>query len=61
MLSLSASQIKSMSEAYYVIVSVSVETSSFNESNPVHVLLKASDWIEIQASRRVKYNVNPGD
>jgi hypothetical protein len=61
MLSLSASQIKSMSEAYYVVVSVSVETSSFNKSNPVHVLLKASDWIEIQARGRVKYNVNPGD
>jgi len=59
-INLSSSQIQSLADAYYAIVSVSLETSSYNETNPVRVLLRASDWVEIRASGRVKYNLNPG-
>ncbi len=57
---LSSSQIQSLANANYAILSVSLETSSFNETNPAHVLLKASDWVEIRAAGTVKYNINPG-
>lgn len=53
-------QIHSLANARYAILSVSLETSSYNEANPAHILLKASDWVEIRASGRIKYNINPG-
>ena len=59
-ISLDSTQIKGLANAYYAIVSVSVETSSYNETSPARVLLKASDWVEIRATGSVKYNINPG-
>ena len=60
-LNLNSSQIQGLANAYYAILSVSLETSSSNETSPARVLLKASDWVEIRATGRIKYNINPGN
>ena len=57
---LDSTQIHSLASAYYAILSVSVETSSLNQTNPAHVILKANDWVEIRAAGTIKYNINPG-
>ena len=59
-ITLDSTQIHSLANAYYAILSVSLETSSLNQTNPAHVILKASDWVEIRAAGTVKYNINPG-
>ena len=56
---LDSTQIQSLANAYYAILSVSLETSSLNQ-NPAHVILKASDWVEIRAAGTITYNINPG-
>ncbi|MGA9294905.1 MAG: hypothetical protein WCE54_10750 [Ignavibacteriaceae bacterium] len=58
-INLDSTQIASLANAYYAILSVSLETSSLSQ-NPAHVILKASDWVEIIAAGTIKYNVNPG-
>ncbi len=59
-INLDSVQIQSLASAHYAILSVSLETSSINQ-NPAHVILKASDWVEIRAAGTIKYNVNPGN
>jgi hypothetical protein len=58
MINLNSSQIQALANAYYIIVTMSLETSSFSESDPVHVLLKANDWVEINVKGRINYNIN---
>ncbi len=60
-INLNSSQILSFSKAYYAILSVTLETSSSNQSNPARVLLKANDWVSIRVVGSIKYNINPGN
>lgn len=60
-ISLDSTQIKSLANASYAILSVSLETSSLNQTNAAPVILKASDWVEIRAAGTIKYNINPGN
>ena len=60
-INLDSTKIKSLANAYYAILSVSLETSSLNQTTPTRIILKASDWVEIRAAGTVKYNINPGE
>jgi hypothetical protein len=58
---LNESEIQKLAKGFYAFVVISVETSSFNNSNPLPVLLKSTDWIKINAYGQVDYNINLED
>ena len=58
---LSQDDIFKLAATYYIILSASVETSSYNFSDPVLVMLRASDWLRLNLSGLIKYHVNANE
>jgi hypothetical protein len=55
---LTREEILQLAESYFVIARVSIETSSFRETDPPLVIIRASDWMKVNIYGRVKYHVD---